>query len=62
MIEEGKNPITKLSLDCKDDGTDNIYIRHFYAYEKPELLVRDLNAMFGKSGAGYGVILERNGY
>jgi hypothetical protein len=33
-----------------------ILLRHFYAHEHPELLVRDLKAMFGKGGGVYRVI------
>ncbi|KAF8825282.1 hypothetical protein HHX47_DHR7000742 [Lentinula edodes] len=35
---------------------------HFAAHEKPELLVGDLQKMFGKSGPAFGVVLGRNGY
>ena len=36
--------------------------RHFYAYELPELLVRDVRAMFGKGGGAYGVVTGKDGY
>ncbi|PGH02556.1 hypothetical protein GX51_04583 [Blastomyces parvus] len=35
---------------------------HFYGYEHPELLARDLKCMFGKDGGAYGVILGKDGY
>ncbi|KAA8572014.1 hypothetical protein EYC84_001945 [Monilinia fructicola] len=35
---------------------------HFYSYEKPDLLVRDLRAMFGRGGGAFGVVNGRNGY
>ncbi|TGO51301.1 hypothetical protein BOTNAR_0361g00010 [Botryotinia narcissicola] len=35
---------------------------HFYAYEKPELLARDVRAMFGKGGGAFGVVKGKNGY
>ncbi|KAE9390436.1 alpha/beta-hydrolase [Gymnopus androsaceus JB14] len=35
---------------------------HFAAYEKPELLVGDLQKMFGKGGPAFGVVSGRNGY
>ncbi|KAE9405128.1 alpha/beta-hydrolase [Gymnopus androsaceus JB14] len=35
---------------------------HFAAYEKPEMLVGDLQKMFGKGGPAFGVVSERNGY
>ncbi|TGO19210.1 hypothetical protein BTUL_0005g00580 [Botrytis tulipae] len=35
---------------------------HFYAHEKPELLARDLRAMFGKGGGAFGVVKGKNGY
>jgi hypothetical protein len=36
--------------------------RHFYAYEHPEWLARDLQTMFGKGGGAYGAVKEKNGY
>jgi hypothetical protein len=41
---------------------DNDSGGHFYATEKPGLLVRDLNKMFGKGGGAYGVVKGKNGY
>lgn len=35
---------------------------HFYAHEKPELLVRDVRNMFGRGGGAFGVIAGKNGY
>jgi hypothetical protein len=35
---------------------------HFYATEKPELLARDLRAMFGKGGGAYKVMKGKSGY
>ncbi|KAL1671818.1 Alpha/Beta hydrolase protein [Schizophyllum commune] len=35
---------------------------HFAAHEKPEALVGDLRAMFGKGGPAYGVVPGRDGY
>lgn len=35
---------------------------HFAAYEKPENIVRDLRAMFGKRGPCYNVVKGRSGY
>lgn len=35
---------------------------HFYATEKPDLLARDLRAMFGKGSGAYGVVKKRSGY
>ncbi|KAE9387772.1 alpha/beta-hydrolase [Gymnopus androsaceus JB14] len=35
---------------------------HFAAYEKPELLVGDLQKMYGKGGPAFGVVSGRNGY
>ena len=35
---------------------------HFAAYERPEAIVRDLVAMFGKGGGAYEVVKGRNGY
>lgn len=35
---------------------------HFYAHEKPELLVRDLKEMFGKGGGAFGVVKGKSGY
>ncbi|RAL64258.1 hypothetical protein DID88_002150 [Monilinia fructigena] len=35
---------------------------HFYSHEKPDLLVRDLRAMFGRGGGAFGVVNGRNGY
>lgn len=35
---------------------------HFAAWERPEALVSDLRAMFGKSGGAYGVVKGRSGY
>ena len=36
--------------------------RHFYAFECPRLLVRDMQAMFGKGGGAYGLVTGRDGY
>jgi len=41
---------------------ENDHGGHFYASEHPELLVRDLRAMFGKGGACYGVVKGKDGY
>ncbi|KAE9394409.1 alpha/beta-hydrolase [Gymnopus androsaceus JB14] len=35
---------------------------HFAAYEKPEMLVGDLQKMFGKGGPAFEVVSGRNGY
>jgi len=35
---------------------------HFAGWEKPELIVEDLKAMFGKGGGAFGVVEGRNGY
>ena len=35
---------------------------HFYATERPELLVRDLRKMFGKGGGAYKVVEGKSGY
>lgn len=35
---------------------------HFYAHEHPELLARDLKAMFGKKGGAYGAVKGKDGY
>ncbi|KAL1722882.1 Alpha/Beta hydrolase protein [Schizophyllum commune] len=35
---------------------------HFAAHEKPEALVGDLRAMFGRGGPAYGVVPGRDGY
>ena len=38
------------------------FYRHFYAHEHPELLARDLKAMFGEGGGAFGVVKGKNGY
>lgn len=35
---------------------------HFAAWEKPDVLVADLRAMFGKKGGAYGVVKGKDGY
>ncbi|KAL1760454.1 Alpha/Beta hydrolase protein [Schizophyllum commune] len=35
---------------------------HFAAHEKPDALVGDLRAMFGKDGPAYGVVPDKDGY
>jgi hypothetical protein len=35
---------------------------HFAAWECPEVIARDLNAMFGKGGPVFGVVKGKNGY
>jgi len=35
---------------------------HFCAWERPDVLVRDLRAMLGKGGRCFGVVKGRNGY
>lgn len=35
---------------------------HFAAWEKPELIAKDLKRMFGRQGGAYGVVKGRNGY
>jgi len=42
--------------------SDNSHGGHFFATEEPELLARDLKAMFGKGGGAYGVVRGRSGY
>lgn len=42
--------------------TDYDHGGHFAAWEVPEVLVRDLQAMFGKEGPCFGIIPENNGY
>jgi hypothetical protein len=42
--------------------SDNDSGGHFYATERPDLLVRDLRAMFGKGGGAYGVVKGKSGY
>lgn len=42
--------------------SDNDTGGHFFASERPELLARDLKAMFGKGGGAFGVVAGRNGY
>jgi len=41
---------------------DNDHGGHFYAHECPELLVRDLKNMFGKTGPAYKIVSEKEGY
>ncbi|KAF7901401.1 hypothetical protein EAF00_003622 [Botryotinia globosa] len=35
---------------------------HSFSHEKPDLLVRDLRAMFGKWGGAFSIVKGRNGY
>lgn len=35
---------------------------HFFAWEKPEHLLRDVREMFGRKGGAFGVVKGRNGY
>lgn len=42
--------------------SDNDSGGHFFASEKPQLLARDLKAMFGKGGGAYGVVKGKSGY
>lgn len=35
---------------------------HFAAWEKPEVIVRDLRTMFGKGGGAFGVVKCKEGY
>ena len=35
---------------------------HFFAYEKPELLIADVREMYGLGGGAEGVIEGKNGY
>jgi hypothetical protein len=35
---------------------------HFFAWEKPEHLLRDVREMFGKGGGAYGCVEGKNGY
>lgn len=35
---------------------------HFAAWERPDIIAADLNTMFGKGGACYGIVKGRNGY
>lgn len=35
---------------------------HFYAYERPEHLLKDVREMFGKGGGAFGVVKGKNGY
>lgn len=56
MTEEGKDPMKSIRIMLLT------LHRHFYAYEQPDLLVRDLREMFGKGGGAYGVISKRGAY
>ncbi|KAM0151547.1 hypothetical protein ACHAQE_008485 [Botrytis cinerea] len=47
-----------LNKDCAANHSD----RHFYSHEKPDLLVRDLRAMFGKGGKAFSIVQGRDGY
>ncbi|MCJ1228127.1 hypothetical protein MMC12_004788 [Toensbergia leucococca] len=42
--------------------SDNEKGGHFAAWEKPEVIVQDLRAMFGKGGGAYGVVEGKKGY
>lgn len=42
--------------------SDNQSGGHFAAWEKPEVIARDLKEMFGKKGGAYGVVKGRDGY
>jgi hypothetical protein len=42
--------------------SDNDSGGHFYATEKPDLLARDLRAMFGKGGGAYQAVKGMSGY
>jgi pimeloyl-ACP methyl ester carboxylesterase len=42
--------------------SDNDSGGHFAAWEKPEVVARDLRAMFGKNGGCYGIVKGRTGY
>ena len=35
---------------------------HFAAYERPDAIIKDLRAMFGKGGGAYGVVCGKTGY
>lgn len=35
---------------------------HFFAFEQPELLVKDLRDMFRKGGGAFGCVKGRSGY
>jgi len=42
--------------------SDNDSGGHFFATERPELLARDLRAMFGTHGGAFGVVKGKSGY
>ena len=42
--------------------SDNENGGHFAAWEKPEIIAKDLKVMFGKNGGAYGVVKGRDGY
>jgi len=42
--------------------SDNEHGGHFQAHEHPEVITRDLKAMFGKGGGAYGVVPGKDGY
>lgn len=42
--------------------SENEHGGHFAAWEHPEIIARDLKAMFGKKGGGYAVVKGRDGY
>lgn len=42
--------------------SDNKHGGHFAAWERPEIIIQDLRAMFGKGGEAYGLIPGRDGY
>lgn len=42
--------------------SDNDKGGHFFAYERPGDLARDLRIMFGKEGGAFGVVEGKNGY
>ncbi|TGO58003.1 hypothetical protein BOTNAR_0189g00050 [Botryotinia narcissicola] len=51
-----------LAYNPKDWGRTLGNVVHFYSHEKPDLLVRDLRAMFGKEGGAFSTVKGRNGY
>ena len=42
--------------------SENDHGGHFGAWEHPEVITRDLTAMFGQGGGAYGVVQGKDGY
>jgi hypothetical protein len=63
VVHESDNDKVRLCLcELGERHADLTQGGHFAAYERPDVIVSDLQAMFGKSGQCYKIVPGKSGY